>query len=271
MGEKDQKEFKDAVAKAKSTFIVDWRPALDALNRLAMFDMLPALASLKLDDNGWNLLMGMVTGINLSRLRFARQVIVGREIYDFGIAEGQVNDGREFLGCTRLDDDGVKRTIEVALNDARIAIRDGTVVIKGKDFVESMRSDKCCGDVGVAWYPVLVMKRREKPRASLISNLAAAAHYMLARYHVCAAKASQVQMAFVIEGYDAKKRLKIGTGDPDLKSMALTPGNRPFPPDFAIRNWAYKGAVDGDVDRVRCNSNADLPTLFPTRLCENAC
>jgi hypothetical protein len=45
--------------------------------------------------------------------------------------------------------------------------------------------------------------------------------------------------------------------------MALTPGNRSFPPDFAIRNWAYKGAADGDVDRVRCDPDAKRPTLFP--------
>jgi hypothetical protein len=97
----------------------------------------------------------------------------------------------------------------------------------------------------------------------LISNLAAAAHYMAARFHVCAALASQWQMKRVIDGYDAKKRLKIGMGDRDLKSMALTPGNPPFPSDFAIRNWAYKGAADGNLDGVRCNSNAHRPILFP--------
>jgi hypothetical protein len=121
-------------------------------------------------------------------------------------------------------------------------------------------ADPCCGAVGAAWSPILVNQRR-LPGASLIANLAAAAHYMLARYHVCAAKAAAWQMKIVIDGYDAKKRGLIADGDRDLKKIALT-GNRPFPPDFAIRNWANKGADDGEVDRLRCNSKA-IRSVFP--------
>jgi hypothetical protein len=105
------------------------------------------------------------------------------------------------------------------------------------------------------------VNQRRLPGASLIANLAAAAHYMLARYHVCAAKAAAWQMKIVIDGYDAKKRGLIADGDRDLKKIALT-GNRPFPPDFAIRNWANKGADDGEVDRLRCNSKA-IRSVFP--------
>jgi hypothetical protein len=50
MSEKDRQAFKDAVAKAKSTFFEDWKPAVDAASRLAMFDMLPALAAI----TGWS-------------------------------------------------------------------------------------------------------------------------------------------------------------------------------------------------------------------------
>jgi hypothetical protein len=52
VGIKDQNEFKDAAAKAKSTIIKDWGPAVDALSRLAMFDMLPALAAINESDRG---------------------------------------------------------------------------------------------------------------------------------------------------------------------------------------------------------------------------
>ena len=55
-------------------------------------------------------------------------------------------------------------------------------------------------------------------------------------------------MKIVIDGYDAKNRGLIADEDRDLKKIALT-GNRPFPPDCAIRNWANQGADDGEVDR----------------------
>jgi hypothetical protein len=55
------------------------------------------------------------------------------------------------------------------------------------------RSDTCCGPVAYAWLEVLV-PQRQMAGQSLITNKAAAAHYMLARYHVCAAKARVWQM-----------------------------------------------------------------------------
>ena len=84
-----------------------------------------------------------------------------------------------------------------------------------------------------------------------------------ARYHVCSAKATVRQMKFVVEGYDAKKRLAIANGDPELKSIGLT-GNRPFPPDFAIRDWADRGALEGERDRLRCNTTQVPPLIAPT-------
>ena len=186
-----------------------------------------------------------------SQNHLALKVIVDREIED-GLPDDQVNDGREFLGCTRLGDTGVKQIITDSLTQARAAIRGNP----------AYSSQPCCGEFSYAWVKVLVPKRRV-PGASLISNLAAAAHYMLARYHVCAAKATVRQMKFVIEGYDAKKRLAIANGDPDLKSIGLT-GNRPFPPDFAVRAWADRGAADGEKDRLRCNPSQPLPIIAPT-------
>jgi len=90
--------------------------------------------------------------------------------------------------------------------------------------------------------------------------MAAAAHYMLSRYHVSAALATRAQMKIVIDGYDAKKRAVIALGDRQMRSMGVT-DNPPFPPDFAITKWAYKGADDGEADRIRCNANADLPII----------
>ncbi len=257
----DQKQFLDAVARAKGgpmtifhdqlSYSEEWVAAFHAANRLAMFDMLPAFAATSPIDSGgsclnWLVVVGIQKSLGegaINRVQFAKNVVESREIEDRGLPEDQVNVAREFLGCTKLDDDGVRRAINDALNRAG-AGRAGM---------------PCCQAVGQAWSPILVQQRRV-PGGSLIANLAAAAHYMLSRYHVCAAKASQFQMKIVIDGYDDKKRKLIVDGDKDLKGIALT-GNRPFPPDFAIRKWAYKGADEGEADRLRCNSEAWRPVI----------
>lgn len=274
MGLTDQKQFTDAVALAASktsilfgrTWNDEWTAALNACNRLAMFDILPALASLPGDQRRFLLTNShpnprspigvsrflpddsrkkVIGEGGVNRIWFAYDVIMFREIEDHGVPEEQVNDGREFLGCTRLDDDGVRAKIGDALAQAR------TRGITG-----------CCEAVGAAWSPILVSQRRAFNGASLVANVAAAAHYMLARYHVCAGLASQRQMKIVVDGYDAQKRIAIATGDRDMKSIALTPNNPPFPPDFEITKWAYKGADDGEADRLRCNSKASV-NLIP--------
>lgn len=231
------------------------KPAVQALSRLAMSDMLPALSAVSsIDrDNVARVAREVVDAEASKRINWATWVIQGREIRDFGLPLDQVNDGREFLGCTRLDDAGVQRIIDDAL------ARAGIESAGDPDF----NSDSCCGAVAYAWVKILVVKRRAHPDASLISNLAAAAHYMLARYHVCAAKATQLQMKAIVAAYDVKKRMVIVGGDPELRSMGLT-SSRPFPPDFAIANWAGKGTEDGEADRLRCNSKASQPLIAPT-------
>jgi hypothetical protein len=273
MGLIDQKQFTDAVARARAgghiNFVGDpysvsdaWVAALRACNRLAMFDMLPAIKAISplgRDD------LEFVTAVDANligaeRIKFACTVVRSREIEDRGLPADQVNDGREFLGCTRLDDPGVRNTIDVALNNARLAVGSGAscCAVNLQAWAGRIRGNPHQYDAAS-----LVGQRRAFPGASMKSNLAAAAHYMLARYHVCAAKAAQWQMNTVIEGYDLQKRNKIASGDRDLSSMALTPGNPPFPPDFAITNWAKKGSVDGEADRLRCNSSASLPVIIP--------
>jgi hypothetical protein len=258
MGAADQQQFIDAVKKANegSIFFLksNLKPAVHALNRLAMFDMLPALTAVRdIDRDNISRVAGEVVGPEATkRINWAGWVVQAREIRDFGLPLEQVNDGREYLGCTRLDDAGVQKIIDDALSRARIEAPADP----------KYKSDSCCGPVAYAWVEILVKRRRE-PGNSLISNLAAAAHYMLARYHVCSAKATAFQMREVIAGYDIKKRIVIQGGDPELKSMGLTK-NRPFPPDFAIAGWADKGTVDGDRERLRCNANASQPLIAPT-------
>jgi hypothetical protein len=252
----DQKQFLDFAHRASGIFlpdVEDWAPAVRALNRLSMFDMLPALSATSPLER-WMLTQHanqFVGPVAARRIAWALKVIVGREI-EAGLPPGQANDGREYLGCTRLDDTGVPQIINDSLTQARAAFRG----------YPAYSSQPCCGEFAYAWVEVLVPRRRV-PGASLISNLAAAAHYMLARYHVCSAKATVGQMALVVEAYDARKRVAIAQGDPDLKSIGLT-GNRPFPPDFAIRDWADKGAAEGERDRLRCNASESPPLIAPT-------
>lgn len=262
MGALDQKQFTDAFAGTKgdpNAFFVkapDWSGVIGSLNRLAMFDMLPALDTLKqVDLNNLKLQARSQIGgggVSLDRILSAIHTVQHREIMDFGIQDVQVNDQRAFLGCTRLDDpDGVRREINDALAKAKVAVDNGVY-----------KYEACCGVFRYAWADILVVKRRV-PGGSLVANVAAAAHYMLARYHVCAAKATQWQMKTVINEYDDKKRRAIDGGDRDLSSMAIDKGSRPFPPDFAIRKWAHQGAVDGEGDRQKCNGKASLPVIMP--------
>jgi len=269
MAEIDRKQFRDTVAEVKKAWgVEDWAPVMAPLFRLAMFDMVPVLNELSFFDrskliSAANLLQtqGRLGDASWRRLQFAIKVIEDREIADFGLDDYQVNDGREFLGCTRVSDDDVQAEINNALSEARAPIRAGR---RGTEYATlGLDENKCCGEFRAAWVPILVGKRRAVRGASLISSLAAAAHYMLARFHVCAAKASKWQMNQVIDMYDNKKRNAIAHGDKNLSSMAITPGNPPFPPDFVIRKWAYKGSDDGDLDRLRCNANASLPVVIP--------
>jgi len=226
----DEQRFKDAVSQAKDKgsqgLIIDdryasafgsirdeWVAALHALNRLAMFDMLPALEAITFDDRRWLIWVEQnkhVIGEGaLKRIASAKFIVENREIADHDLLEDQVNDGREFLGCTRLDNAGVQKIIDSALNQARAAIQNG---VKGTEWATlGGTANRCCGVVRAAWFPILVGQRRV-PGASLNSNLAAAAHYMLARFHVCAAKATKRQMNLIIEAYDEKKRGAISNG-----------------------------------------------------------
>lgn len=238
------------------------------LIRLAMFDMLPVIDELGFFDrsklaSAANLMheQKRLSDVSYRRIQFAFAVIEKREIQDFQLPNDQVNDGREFLGCTPLNNDEVSRLIQQTLDEADAAIQARKV---GTEWAMlGGEKHRCCGAAKVAWLQILVKKRRAVPRASLNANMAAAAHYMLARFHVCAAQASVWQMDQVIEMYDNKKRHAIASGDRDLNSMALTRGNPPFPPDFEVTKWAERGSADGDASRRRCNSAETLPLLVP--------
>jgi hypothetical protein len=249
-------QFADAMNKR------DFTLAVRALSGMAMSDMLTALSSAGA-ANPQALSFGYLDKFATeaaklgpeagNRIRFAVGVVQDGEIMDFGLPLDEVNKGRKELGCTPLDDAVVQAEINLARN---IGIREAPLDRRYKP------EGTCCGPVAYAWLEVLV-KQRQMPGGSLITNKAAAAHYMLARYHVCAARARVWQMKTIINGYDARKRMVIKGGDRQMKALAIVPGNPPFPPDFAIAKWAYKGAEDGEQDRIKCNSKARQPIVAP--------
>lgn len=260
MSKADQDMFLNAMEARKKDLWGSWNESLGAFNRLAMFDMLPALAALSTLDR--NLLHDQIekdfSGASLKRARFAMRVVDRRDIPNFDIPEEQVNDGREYLGCTRLTDNGVQERINTSLDSARQMIREGSNSVAQQHYWADGKY-QCCTIYKVAWLKVLV-PLRQKSGNSLISDLAAAAHYMLCRYHVCMAMCRKGQMEEIIDSYDSKKEFYITLGNKDATWSALT-GNRPFPVDFGIRRWAYQGAADGEQDRRKCNSHTSLPII----------
>ncbi|MCL2384612.1 MAG: hypothetical protein FWC84_02115 [Alphaproteobacteria bacterium] len=266
MGAADQQRFLDEWKKL-GFFFPDTGPALKILAGLTMPDMIRALQALTSSDQGTvysaSLLHGSAIGVpGVNRIAFAYYVVNKFEIVDLGISLDEVNDGREALGCTRLDDKGVQGEIDRLMIGARKGI-----AAKDPDYTRFLNGLEgaaigCCGAVRAAWLHAANYDRT-MPRASLIANLAAAAHYLLARAEVCAAHASSGQMKIIIDGYDTKKRITISLGDVHLDSMAQVAGNPPFPPDFAVRAWAYKGADHGEADRSTCNKDASPPWISP--------
>jgi hypothetical protein len=142
MGAADQKQFTDAVARSKAgghvNFFGDpyansdaWVAALNACNRLAMFDMLPAVQAISLkgtEDLEFETVVEMnkdVIGQGAAeRIKFACTVVWDREIEDCGVPDNQVNDGREFLGCLAWTTQGFSRrfsTLWPADGRARLA------------------------------------------------------------------------------------------------------------------------------------------------------
>src|SRR5690349_4258687 len=164
MGAADRKQFTDAVAARRTGLLTeDWKPAILALNGLAMFDILPALAAVgQLERDSVERIAPSVIGASAAkRIMFANVVVKMREIPDWtgSVSLDQINDAREYLGCTRLDDAEVRKIIDDSIKTA------GVQLSRHPDFAR----DACCGVIGFAWTRVLV-PQRQKPGASLIAN-----------------------------------------------------------------------------------------------------
>jgi hypothetical protein len=220
------------------------------------------------------------------RMAFAYTVVRKKEIENYGVREDQANEGRVFLGCTPMTDAGVQHEIAAAIQRAEEALRTNASLSLFRDpktgnyatsdardwntndeirmKVAPVGADPCCGAIRLAW--LFLTDARQRPGASLNSNLAAAQHAVRARRHICTAELSVTQMNILTDEYDNQKRRDIASGKPNRMQGTSNPV---FPPDFKMREWARRGANEGEADRKRCNADKSPPVwrslndLFP--------
>jgi len=112
----------------------------------------------------------------------------------------------------------------------------------------------CCGQVEVAFRSLQTTRRL--PGRSLDLDLAAAEHYLFARFMVCTGTVSGTQMRILVVGYDAKKWIDRARGKPDSEA---TTGNPVSPPDSDVVRWGLTGVNEGASDHDRCNASVSPP------------
>jgi hypothetical protein len=119
-------------------------------------------------------------------------------------------------------------------------------------------SDACCGKTELGFRNLQAARR--VPGASLDMDLAAAEHYLFARFMVCTGTVSAMQMRAFVVGYDIKKWIDRVRGN---SNAAATTGNPVSPPDRGVVRWGLQGVVDGQTDHDRCNKAVSPPMWRP--------
>jgi hypothetical protein len=119
-------------------------------------------------------------------------------------------------------------------------------------------SDRCCGRFRQAW-AMLKAWRDEPPIAgaspnSLDLDVAAAENYMFARACVCEGFVNRFQMNSIAIVYYGSK-----VGGVSLP----TSGNPQSAPDLGVLGWGGIGSSEGELDRKRCNPDANPPAWRP--------
>lgn len=90
-------------------------------------------------------------------------------------------------------------------------------------------------------------------------SLAAAEHYLFAKYMVSNAVASQRQMEIMVLGYDGIKAV-MQTTDTTEKMMRHNPDRPTSQVSGASVAWGLKGCEDGEKLRLASNAGAKVPT-----------
>ena len=136
----------------------------------------------------------------------------------------------------------------MAVNDANVS------AIVARALANPGDADMCCGKVGIGFRAL--QAARQVPGASLDMDLAAAEHYLFARWMVCTGTVSPTQMKALVVGYDVKKWIDKFRGKPNATAVTTNPVS---PPDSGVVRWGLKGATEGTADHDRCNAKMKPP------------
>ena len=117
---------------------------------------------------------------------------------------------------------------------------------------------ECCDQTERAFRDL--QKRRQRPGNSLDLNLAAAEHYLFARWMVCSGAVSAMQMRAIVVGYDLKKALDRLRGKANAEQVTANPVSRP---DAGVVRWGLAGVGAGGADHDRCNKTVSPPIWRP--------
>jgi len=141
---------------------------------------------------------------------------------------------------------------------------DNRIVVRLLDDVLARQFRQHPGDrlVTLVWFALdELVERRNSPtdrRASLDENLAAAEHYMVARYAVGSSAYRLYQMILMVSTYEHFKMLIAclpantpwGAGRMLEQLMRHNPGRPLAPPSQELVRWGVRGAWDGERDRL---------------------
>ena len=126
------------------------------------------------------------------------------------------------------DVENVRRTVATAMKNQEKNAR---------NFIEILQ---------LAW--IELRDRRQKPGGSTDLDLAAAEHYLFARFMVASGEVREGQMETLVEGYYLKKQWDLQSGNPNAMAVGANPVSKP---DKGVMNWGLLGAKHGADDHTK--------------------
>ena len=136
--------------------------------------------------------------------------------------------------------ENIRRIVDTALNDqAQFA----------SDFIELLRR---------AW--IQLSDRRCEPGRSTDLDLAAAEHYLLARYLVASGEVGEAQMSVIAEGYYGKKFWDSAFANSSTVTVTSNPVSQL---DLGVVAWGVVGAKHGAADHARHHVSRSPPFWRP--------
>ena len=106
----------------------------------------------------------------------------------------------------------------------------------------------------LAW--IELRERRQQPGGSTDLDLAAAEHYLFARFLVASGEVREGQMETIVEVYYNKKLNDSAKGNANAMAVTANPVSKP---DKGVMNWGLLGAKHGAADHTKCRVSKRPP------------